>query len=138
MAAKKTITTKKKTTVKKTADPKNKAMSAAVKKTEKMAVKRKNTAKKTTKKVSAKKKISPEQYFYTQQGKVIKDIEELIKYMDKMSDEEFFHHVNESKHDFALWIENVLGELDLAKTLYENKRDKQGVHYVMLRHVFFK
>ena len=121
-----------KKTVKKTA-PKKVVKKAAPKKAVKKPVKKAAPKKKAAKKAS--KKILPEQYFYLNDGNVIKDIKELAKMMDELSDEIFYHHVNEEKHDFANWLYNVFEEAELAEQLFNAERNKEKNHYIVLRYV---
>ena len=56
-----------------------------------------------------------EQCFWTTDGRVISNLIELQQALGDMADEVFVHHVTKEKNDFADWIENVLGDVELAK-----------------------
>ncbi|OVE74474.1 hypothetical protein BVX95_02400 [archaeon D22] len=144
---------KEKTTVKaKQSTPKTKAKTTtttttkSVKKTE-SKVKPKAVTKTATKKVKPKvatkskatkktvKRAKPEQYFFLNDGKVLKSINELAKQMDEIADEIFHHHVTDERHDFANWISDVFEEVELAQKLIEAERNKEKNHYVILKYI---
>jgi hypothetical protein len=58
--------------------------------------------------------VRDEHKFYSVDGKVLKNIHDLVALLDTIQDEHFSHHVTETRNDFALWIENCIGDLDLA------------------------
>ncbi|MBU1976303.1 MAG: hypothetical protein KKG59_07925 [Nanoarchaeota archaeon] len=55
-----------------------------------------------------------EQAFYCRDGKVVKNLEDLSQSLKEMNDDEFSHHVNQYKNDFAVWISNVLKDEELT------------------------
>lgn len=61
--------------------------------------------------------MEPDKAFYCRDGKVARSLDDLTQILTSMPEDEFSHHVNEYKNDFANWIEHVLGERDLADTL---------------------
>lgn len=60
---------------------------------------------------------SPERAFWINNGQVLKSIMELPAAAKKMTVEQFTHHVNAAKNDFAKWIDEVIGDKELAKKL---------------------
>jgi len=62
-------------------------------------------------------KINPEHYFKLKSGSVIKNLSDLNLALKKIDDDEFNHHVNEEKNDFANWIRHVFGNEKLADKL---------------------
>lgn len=77
-------------------------------------------AKKSTKHPKKQKKaVSPENFFFTADGRTISDLLELADALDEISDEVFFHHVNEQKNDFSNWIREVMDEPKLADEIIE-------------------
>ena len=50
------------------------------------------------------KKLKKEQFFYTNSGKAIKNLKEFAFRIEKLSDEDFSHHVNDERNDFSSWI----------------------------------
>lgn len=47
--------------------------------------------------------------FHIHGGPDVKNLRELLHYLPRMSDEQFSHHVNREKNDFAKWLEDVNG-----------------------------
>ncbi|MFC1648361.1 DUF5752 family protein [Nanoarchaeota archaeon] len=84
---------------------------------------------KVSKKKSSKalKNAKKDSYFILAEGTAVKNLFELAHSLNKMSDEEFHHHVTNDRNDFSNWIEAVLEEKTLAKELREmdNRKDIQ-------------
>src|SRR3989344_2588805 len=76
------------------------------------------------------KQVIPENYFRLKSGEVIKRIEELPRAMRKISDDEFYHHVNEEKNDFADWVQHVFGDEKLAGYIRPIKNRKELVDFL--------
>ena len=55
--------------------------------------------------------------FYCTNGDSFKSVIELGDSMDSMDEETFGHHVNEDKNDFATWIYDCVGDVELADAL---------------------
>jgi hypothetical protein len=64
-----------------------------------------------------KKGISPSQYFYLQNGVVLRNLRELSDAIKEMDDDLFDKHVTHDKNDFSEWIKNVFGHEDLAASV---------------------
>lgn len=87
-----------------------------------MAVKTKvksKTIKKTIKKPLV--VALPEICFWVNSGPVLRSLPDLALALKTMSDEQYSYHVNENKNDFSRWIEDVLEDKTLAKTLMKYK-----------------
>ena len=78
--------------------------------------------------------VKPEKYFYLEDGGVFKNIKELALRLDEVSDEVFRSHVNESKNDFANWVEHVFKEKELAEKL-RGILDKKDFQIELLKHL---
>jgi len=63
-----------------------------------------------------------EQCFWINEGGVVTNLVELKDHLDRMSKEAFMHHVSGTKNDFADWIQYVLGDLELADSLRDVKK----------------
>ncbi len=61
------------------------------------------------------------QEFITSSGNKLFSVEDLKSYLNNASDEEFSHHVNSERNDFANWIEHVFHDKELASKLKEVK-----------------
>ena len=59
----------------------------------------------------------PEKAFWVNNGPVLKNIIELAVAAKKMSPQQFAHHANQAKNDFAKWVEEVIKDSELAKKL---------------------
>lgn len=86
---------------------------------------------------TVKKNAHPDSVFVMVNGHKLKNIKELADVMDKIEDYVFNHHVNEDKHDFAVWLRDVFQEIDLAKELADVK-DKKHIQLVLYRHISHK
>ena len=116
--------TKKEIDVKHTEDKKSKKKSSTIKKVSKKIIKESNEYK----------IISPENYFFLNDGRVLKDMFELAETLENISHDVFFHHVNDSKNDFSNWIKDVFGNKDLAEEIYVIREPKQ-TQLIILKHI---
>ncbi|MFH1915821.1 MAG: DUF5752 family protein [Nanoarchaeota archaeon] len=53
--------------------------------------------------------------FYCRNGKVARNLDDLVAIMNEMEQDEYSHHVSEFKNDFANWILHVLDNASLAE-----------------------
>lgn len=61
--------------------------------------------------------VQGEKQFFLHMGANITNLEELSEALGIMSDDTFKHHVNKQKNDFANWVENTVGDEELAKSM---------------------
>jgi L-lactate utilization protein LutB len=73
-----------------------------------------------------KKDCPPENVFYVCNGSVLKNIDEMLKELEKMDENAFRHHVNESKNDFSNWIKDIFKEAELAEKI-QSVMDKNQI-----------
>ena len=69
-------------------------------------------------KINSKKMLSdvqPEKSFWVSNGPIIRNLKEAAAVIRKLSPEQFVHHVNHEKNDFAKWFEEVIGDKILAQ-----------------------
>lgn len=83
---------------------------------------RKKTAPKATAKVRALVCAPDEKCFWTTDGRVLKDLEQLHLAFGSMNDEVFLHHVTKEKNDFADWVEIVLEDAACAADLRRSRK----------------
>ncbi|KYK25206.1 hypothetical protein AYK26_06325 [Euryarchaeota archaeon SM23-78] len=62
--------------------------------------------------------LSPHQYFHLNDGRKLKDLEDLYYAIQTMSEDTFNHHVSSSKNDFATWMAHSLQQQELANKLF--------------------
>jgi len=70
--------------------------------------------------------IRDNQYFWLVSGKPIRSLKELKNSLPGLSKEEFSHHVNQSKNDFAVWVRDVF-DTDLAQLLAQTNSQEEMV-----------
>lgn len=61
--------------------------------------------------------LTPDKYFWTKDGKGLRNLTELLNELKVMPHETFHHHVNIGKNDFANWIADVLQDSITAKAI---------------------
>lgn len=52
--------------------------------------------------------------FWVHNGPIVSNLKQLPDILNKMSEENFRHHVNNEKNDFSNWVRDVLGDAKLA------------------------
>ena len=76
---------------------------------------------------------APEQCFWLNNGPILKNLEELANALPEMSSETFHHHVNSEKNDFSSWINDVIGDKNLANELLSSKSRESAVKKIRNR-----
>ena len=106
------------------------------KKTNNKITVKKPAAKKIVKSNSDKeiKSIKPENYFFLNDGRVLKDLFELAECLETIDNNTFFHHVNDGKNDFSNWIRDVFNDKDLAEEIYV-LRDPKQMHLIIFKNI---
>jgi hypothetical protein len=61
--------------------------------------------------------VSEEKRFWCNDGRYLSNLEELKTALDGMTDETYLFHSNETKSDFAKWVDEVIGDDKLARDL---------------------
>lgn len=120
-----------------------KAKKSSAKKTRKTTARKstKKTAKKESKKTTAKNVkllvcAPDDKCFWTNDGQILKNLEELKLAFGTMDDEVFMHHVNKEKNDFADWVEYVLEDQDCAIALRKSRKPGSA-QTTVIRHLRF-
>jgi hypothetical protein len=78
--------------------------------------------------------VPPEKHFILASGGRIGSLEELAHMMDSISEDDFSHHVNDTKNDFSNWIRDVFSKPELADAIYPIK-DRKESQLVLLKHL---
>lgn len=68
--------------------------------------------------------------FWVHDGPVLSDIAELNRALKEMNDDQYAYHVNESKNDFANWVDEVLQDPHCAEDLRHAKSRHAAQHIV--------
>lgn len=68
--------------------------------------------------------IKQENYFWLNNGSQIRNLYELSKALENMPEELFNHHVTGEKNDFAVWIDSVVGDKELANRVLAAKTSR--------------
>lgn len=117
--------------------PKKKVVKAAVKKAPakkpKATAERKTAAKKPQTFKALVCAIDGE-CFWTRNGDILRNLEDLSLAFGSMDDQIFLHHVTEEKNDFADWTEIVLGDKECAEALRKAKK-RLDAQRVVTRHL---
>lgn len=74
-----------------------------------------------------------EQCFWVQDGKILRNLRDLQKALEEMSNETFCYHVDKEKNNFAQWVEEVLQDITLAKQMGRIKTRKAMLKKVQKR-----
>ena len=106
-------------------------------KTKRKVVNKGGVKKKSMKKGDILRDANPEHYFFVQDGTILKNVLDLSKQLDKMTDDIFKHHVNEMRNDFSNWIKDVFKEEKLAKELLKTT-SKDKTQIIILKHIIKK
>jgi hypothetical protein len=80
--------------------------------------------------VKQEKVISPHHYFHLRNGQSLKNLAELYPAIRSMSDDEFKHHVNPAKNDFANWIYHILEKQELANRLFRKTTKQETLELI--------
>ena len=75
----------------------------------------------------------PDKAFWVNNGPVLKNIIELAAAAKKLTQQQFMHHVNSAKNDFAKWVDEVIRDSELAKQLRRIKTKDEIAHIVTNR-----
>ncbi len=61
--------------------------------------------------------VPADKAFWSHDGRVLKNLEELSTALREMSDETFAYHVTPDRNDFSKWVQEVVGDYKLAAQL---------------------
>jgi hypothetical protein len=77
--------------------------------------------------------VSGEKIFWVNNGKALHNMKELGEGLKTMSDDTYFYHANEQKHDFFNWVKDAIGDEILAGNLREASNRTQAIRAVSSR-----
>ena len=61
--------------------------------------------------------VPQDKVFWCNDGRVVKNLSELVVALQQMSDETYSHHVTGDKNDFSNWVRDVIGDVNLARDM---------------------
>ncbi len=104
--------------------------------TSKKVVKKTQTAKSAVKNSNGKVLVCAEgkKCFWTNDGSILRDLQELSAALDVMEEKVFTHHVTKEKNDFADWVEHVLEDAECAAAL-RRSRKPSSASTVVVKHL---
>jgi hypothetical protein len=82
--------------------------------------------------------VPDDKRFWCHDGKIIKNLRELRKALNDMSDETFHYHSGEGRNDFSKWIRDVVGDDKLAEDLSKARSRMQASQAVAQRISFLE
>jgi len=62
-------------------------------------------------------RVSPRYYFALHRGGALRDVYDLYQALETMTEDQFRHHVGPDHNDFAIWLDQVIGEDQVAVEL---------------------
>ena len=77
--------------------------------------------------------VASEQCFWVNNGPILKNMEELANALPDMNDETYKHHANNEKNDFSRWINDVVGDQQLANDLLSSKNKESALKKIRNR-----
>ena len=82
--------------------------------------------------------VEKEKQFWCQDGRYLKNLQELKAALEGMKEETFQSHVNETKNDFSTWVNDVIGDDKLARDLRKSASPAQAAKAVAVRIAYLK
>ncbi|MBN1385735.1 hypothetical protein JW968_02030 [Candidatus Woesearchaeota archaeon] len=79
-----------------------------------------------------------EHHFKLHMGADIGSLKELADALEIMNDTSFGHHVNQHKNDFAVWVEEVIGDKELASEIKHVKERAKMLKKVQKRIIYLE
>lgn len=122
MANKKTTT---KPTTRSTKTAATKAKKSTTTSRTKSAVKKTATRRKTQASTALPAAMAHEA-FWVANGEILHTVADLAEVLRDLDESTFRHHVNHEKNDFAVWVEEVLGETACAADLHRAKTPRSA------------
>ena len=80
-----------------------------------------NELKMTSNELGLFRNVKPEEYFYMQNGVVLKNLHDLIDILEVIDEETYNFHVRNNKNDFSDWIRHIFKNNNLADSIKDAK-----------------
>ena len=71
-------------------------------------------------------------HFHVADGTRLENLMQLMEYLEKMNDETYKFHANESKNDFSIWVKDVFENVELAENL-KTANTKESAQLIIAR-----
>ena len=81
-------------------------------------------------------KVPNEYVFHCQDGRILKNMQELENALNTMADDTFWYHSNGEKSDFGNWVRDVIDDQKLARDLSKAASRGQAAKSVKSRIAF--
>ncbi len=75
----------------------------------------------------------PDKVFWCSDGRVMKNLDELVVALQDMTEETFRYHADGQKNDFSNWVRDVIGDDTLAKDLAQSTTSVRAARKVQAR-----
>ena len=82
--------------------------------------------------------VPGDRLFWANDGHTISNLEGLAKELKSMDNKTFKHHVNKEKSDFGNWVNDIIGDKELATDLIKAKTKPTALKKVQERVDFLK
>jgi|SRR3989344_3413022 len=82
--------------------------------------------------------VAGDRLFWVNDGHTIANLEGLANELKSMDNKTFKHHVNKEKNDFSNWVNDVVGDKELASDLRKAKTKPAAMKKVQERVDFLK
>ncbi|MBI4267287.1 MAG: hypothetical protein HY662_00700 [Chloroflexi bacterium] len=77
--------------------------------------------------------VPQECVFWSHDGRVLHNMQELADALTAMSDETFAYQCNLAKNDFGTWLRDIIGDKDLARNLEKTSSKTEAASAVSRR-----
>jgi len=77
--------------------------------------------------------VSEEKRFWCNDGRYLKNLDELKDALELMTEETFRFHASETKTDFSNWVKDVIGDEKLSRDLLKSTTKEQAARMVAER-----
>jgi hypothetical protein len=81
-------------------------------------------------------KAPNDKLFWSNDGRVITDLRDLVDALGNMSDQNFAYHSNAIKKDFSNWVRDVLGDVKLADNLEKSDNREEAARIAGEQYAF--
>jgi len=77
--------------------------------------------------------VPEEKRFWCNDGRYLKNLDELKDALEQMTEETFRFHSSENKTDFSNWVKDVIGDEKLSRDLLKSTTKEQSTRVVAER-----